>query len=404
MASQWFYQVKGNEVGPLSSAELRNLAQRGVVLTNTLVKNAPDAAWVPAERVRGLFAVPNQAPRPMPVDGSAKHPSSGVAEDESSGLSAATKVVMGACGVVCMIVIGFLVWFVAFRDTWELHNAARVSAKLEEADRLHQSDPLTAYKAYDEVLKEAKQHKIKDEQFATKLANAEKSQTNLYPKVQETVRAEEAEKRRQAEEEAKRVAEEKQRIAEDEERKRTAEEKTRAEEKRLKEAIATYRNAPPSARNALNAVKKVEARAEVGITYKDYSTVVGEAWADVKIFAESPEGKKLPEFSFLLVSAMGKYKLALDIWHKTDTTLDFESEFQAIGHQRIPFYTKVLSDSLRQRCWGAAHRRIDMAESLITAEDIGAGLSGALRLQKTDANYEATLRSVLADLISYQSR
>ena len=41
MASQWFYQATGRQVGPISSAELRNLAQRGVISTNTLVKNAP---------------------------------------------------------------------------------------------------------------------------------------------------------------------------------------------------------------------------------------------------------------------------------------------------------------------------------------------------------------------------
>ena len=185
MASEWFYQAMGKQVGPISGAELRNFAQHGTVKQEHPVRKAPDGAWVPAERVQGLFAVPNQTPRPMPVDGSAKRLSSTAAEDEPSGLSAATKVVMGVCGAVCMIVVGFFVWFVAFRDTWELHNSDRVSAKLEEADRLQQSDFLAAYKKYDEVLKEAKQHKIKDEQFANKLANAEKSRTAMYQKVQE---------------------------------------------------------------------------------------------------------------------------------------------------------------------------------------------------------------------------
>ena len=54
----------------------------------------------------------------------------------------------------------------------------------------------------------------------------------------------------------------------------------RDEEKRRKEAVSIYRNAPQSARNALNVVKKVEARTEVGINFRDYSTVVGEAWAE----------------------------------------------------------------------------------------------------------------------------
>jgi len=64
MASQWFYQVMGEEVGPISSAELRNLAQRGAVKQDTPVRNRPDQIWVPAERVQGLFAVSNLAPPP----------------------------------------------------------------------------------------------------------------------------------------------------------------------------------------------------------------------------------------------------------------------------------------------------------------------------------------------------
>ena len=278
------------------------------------------------------------------------------------------------------------------RDKWELHNTDRVSAKLEEAGRLQRSDPLAAYKIYDEVLKEAQQHKITDEQFLKKLADAENSRTVLYQKVEAKIRAEEAEKQRLVDEEARRAAAEKQRVAEGEARKRAAEESQRiaeekrlAEEKRRKDAVSVYRNAPPSARNALNAVKKVEARAEFGVNFEKYSTLVGEAWADVKIFVESPDGKKLPEFSFLLVSAMGKYKLALDIWHEKI-------------QEHLEFGMQEPSSTLLQQCWGVAHRRIDMAESLISGENIAAELSRALRLQNINANYEATVRSVLADL------
>ena len=386
MASEWFYQAMGKQVGPVSSTQLRTLAQHGTVKQDTPVRKASDGAWVPAERVQGLFAVPHQTPRPVPVDGSAKRLSSSAVEDEPSGMSTATKIVLGVCGAVCMIAVGFLVWFIATRDTWELDNAPRISAKLEEADRLQQSDPLAAYKTYDEVLNEVKQHKIKDEQFAKKLANAENSRTSLYPKVQENIHAEEAEKQRLAEEEAKRATEEKQRFAQEEEHKRAAEAKKRVEEERLKEAIAAYRDVPQSARNALNAVKKLEARTEVGMSYKDYSTAVGEAWGDVKVFAESPEGKKLSDFSFVLVSAMGKYKLALDIWQ------DKVQEY-------LRYYpTNILSGALLQQCWKTAHRRINMVESLAAGEDIAAALSKARRLQEIDTNYETKVRSVLADL------
>ena len=123
------------------------------------------------------------------------------------------------------------------------------------------------------------------------------------------------------------------------------------------------------------------------MNYGDYSTAVGEAWGDVKVFAESPEGKKLPEFSFLLVSAMGKYKLALNVWHEK-----LQEHLQFGMHQ--------LSSALLRQCWAAANRHIGTAESLISGESTVAELLRAIRQQKTDANYEATVRSVLADMIA----
>lgn len=75
MASQhWFYRVMDEEIGPISSAELQNLAQCGVVFWDTLVKTGT-GDWVPAERVQGLFFVSNAAPPPTPAAASAKeHP------------------------------------------------------------------------------------------------------------------------------------------------------------------------------------------------------------------------------------------------------------------------------------------------------------------------------------------
>jgi hypothetical protein len=403
MASEWFYQVTGKQSGPVSGVELRNLAQAGTVTIETPVANAPNGPWVPAGRVKGLFAVPNGAPPPAAATGTTQiPPPHAAASEESSGLGTATKIMLGVCGGVCILVVGLLVWFIVGRDTWELDNASRVSAKLDEAARLQQSDPLAAYKTYDELLQEAKPHKITDERFAQQLADAEKSRMALYPKVQEKIQVEEAEKRRLAEEKARRAAEEKQRIAEEENRKKAAlesqkvaEEKRRAEEKRLKKVVAAYSNSPQSARNALNAVKKVEARTEVGINYKDYSTVVGEAWAEVKLFAESPEGKKLPAFSFLLVSAMGKYKLTLAVLQEDEKRVQRHHNFTEV---------RLISNSLLQQCWGAAHRRIDMADLLLTTEDVAAALSRVLRLEKTDANYEATVRSVHEGLIALTSQ
>ncbi len=66
MASQWFYAAMGEEVGPISSAELRGLAQDAVISRDTLVRKAPDGAWVLAERVQGLFSGSDATPPPAP--------------------------------------------------------------------------------------------------------------------------------------------------------------------------------------------------------------------------------------------------------------------------------------------------------------------------------------------------
>ncbi len=67
MASEWFYQVMGKQVGPVSSAELRNLAQRGIVTFDTPVRKGAGRTWVSAQRVRGLFRTPNTASPRIPT-------------------------------------------------------------------------------------------------------------------------------------------------------------------------------------------------------------------------------------------------------------------------------------------------------------------------------------------------
>jgi TM2 domain-containing membrane protein YozV len=56
MASEWFYQAAGKQVGPISGVELQNLVERDVVTRDTLVWRHGIEEWVPAARVRGLFS------------------------------------------------------------------------------------------------------------------------------------------------------------------------------------------------------------------------------------------------------------------------------------------------------------------------------------------------------------
>jgi hypothetical protein len=84
----------------------------------------------------------------------------------------------------------------------------------------------------------------------------------------------------------------------------------------IRERVAKYASATKSARDALNALKKVQARAEIGVNHSQYSEVLGQAWADITIFLDSPEGKELWEFSRVLSKGVACYKKALADWNE----------------------------------------------------------------------------------------
>lgn len=292
------------------------------------------------------------------------------------------NVAIAAAAGTALLVAVMLFWHLT-RDTWEVNNWSRIVAKLDEADGCRETDPLTAYKAYDELLKEAQGHKIKNEALAKRLATAEMSRTTLYNKVKYKIQAEEAEKRRQAVRERRRIAEEKEREQAAEEARRLSSQKEQAETKRRKQAVSVYRNVPQSARSALNVVKKVEARTEIGINYRDYSTVVGEAWAEVKVFIESPNGKSLPELTVLLTKAIADYKSALDVWR---SKIEFPSLASAHEHEL---------ETLQQLCWRRAGIRLRLAESLLDPEKTTKTLEMIAGDQERAEDFDAELNRIL---------
>jgi hypothetical protein len=64
MAGEWFCKIADRERGPLSSAQLKSLAAQGELHPQDLVRQGTDGAWVPADRVKGLFStVPPKMPQ-----------------------------------------------------------------------------------------------------------------------------------------------------------------------------------------------------------------------------------------------------------------------------------------------------------------------------------------------------
>ena len=56
MALQWFYRIGNQEIGPVNSAALKELADVGTVHRETLVRPTDHRDWHNADEVHGLFA------------------------------------------------------------------------------------------------------------------------------------------------------------------------------------------------------------------------------------------------------------------------------------------------------------------------------------------------------------
>lgn len=69
-----------------------------------------------------------------------------------------------------------------------------------------------------------------------------------------------------------------------------------------------------SAEDAIKALKRLEARTEMGINYRDYSMALGDTWIEVKLFLESPEAKSKPKLVESAIKIMDLYKFAHEIW------------------------------------------------------------------------------------------
>jgi GYF domain 2 len=60
-ARQWYYQLMGEVVGPLSADELKEHAADGQIERDTLVRKGDDGAWLLADKVQGLLDKTKQA-------------------------------------------------------------------------------------------------------------------------------------------------------------------------------------------------------------------------------------------------------------------------------------------------------------------------------------------------------
>lgn len=62
---EWYFQVMGQELGPLSAAELKAKVESGQIQPDTMIRRGIDGKWLFAERVKGLL--PERRPEPVVI-------------------------------------------------------------------------------------------------------------------------------------------------------------------------------------------------------------------------------------------------------------------------------------------------------------------------------------------------
>jgi hypothetical protein len=75
-----------------------------------------------------------------------------------------------------------------------------------------------------------------------------------------------------------------------------------------------YDAIPDDAKAVVKALKKLQARTEIGINFQDYDSAVSDVYPEVKVFIESTESKDMPELRLVLKNAIDCYLKVRELW------------------------------------------------------------------------------------------
>ena len=73
MVEEWYCEIAGREVGPLTAQQLRAMAIKGQILPSDCVRPASQTQWVLARQIRGLFPIPAPLQGPPNAAGHPEH-------------------------------------------------------------------------------------------------------------------------------------------------------------------------------------------------------------------------------------------------------------------------------------------------------------------------------------------
>ncbi len=141
-----------------------------------------------------------------------------------------------------------------------------------------------------------------------------------------------------------------------------------------------------TAKNAVRAFAKLDARTETGISYRDYVSTLGDVNFELKSFTESSEARKYPEVQKALNHAMLCHLEAKELWglkfgRYGSQSLPPTSEIAKSLLARYPEAARPLADGgailvtgnvsiefLIQHIWKDASRSVENAKRLLSAD------------------------------------
>lgn len=118
-----------------------------------------------------------------------------------------------------------------------------------------------------------------------------------------------------------------------------------------KEVAQQVKVIPESAKNAIRALKKLEARCQSGISYRDFSPAVGEANFEANMFLQNKDSSNFNNIKSSIIDTLLHYEYANIIWkhmfnsgHKLHTDYKLNSKFVIDFFKRYPDSNKPVSE------------------------------------------------------------
>lgn len=156
-----------------------------------------------------------------------------------------------------------------------------------------------------------------------------------------------------------------------------------AGESALADLSRRYTAIPEDAKDVLKALKKLEARLGVGISFAKYSEAIEEVYPNVSVFNDSQAAREMPELRLLLSNACDCYLVVRKVWAATISADNPVKRYDA----------QLLLLDIQDPLWEAASANI--AGATVFVEGPPADLPKAKDLVSRDANM-ISAQSVLA--------